>query len=224
MLMHIHKHKRTYAHMHVRKCAMRTTHLNDFACACPHRMSRKPFVHEMMEAGRTALGLACHNSDVDLFEDLIEKKGMSPNKVSASCIHYIICELYNISDAFIFKGHSDALCHCTIAETPQDLLLSLEQVDAFCEIPLHIAARSGNLEMVFICLTYDPDLNKENFEGCTPLCLALEQGHTEVAEYLIKVSTKLVWIISHQSLLVQQLCGSFRISLLVQPNLTKCRF
>lgn len=63
------------------------------------------------------------------------------------------------------------------------------QVDKFKELPLHIAASFGHVDMCGICVTYNMDVNHENFEGCTPLgCALVAHGHVDVAEYLLQVS------------------------------------
>jgi ankyrin repeat protein len=50
--------------------------------------------------------------------------------------------------------------------------------------PLHILARSGNAEGVAALLGGGADINARTEAGQTPFGLAVERGHTEVADLL----------------------------------------
>jgi len=63
-------------------------------------------------------------------------------------------------------------------EAPEDTKLN------FGEVPLHWAARNGNLRMVRMLMAHGADVNATDIEGRTPLRMALHAGHKEVAEFL----------------------------------------
>lgn len=50
--------------------------------------------------------------------------------------------------------------------------------------PLHIAAGSGNLELVQLVCQYDVDMNAVNVRGETPLLLAVQAGNVDVVRFL----------------------------------------
>lgn len=63
--------------------------------------------------------------------------------------------------------------------------INLETIDH--KKPIHIACKSGNLEIVSILLKTDPShLNVADENGCTPLIYAIKEKQVAVVEYLLK--------------------------------------
>ena len=51
--------------------------------------------------------------------------------------------------------------------------------------PLHIAAASGNLEIVKCLQSHNVDVDKARSDGATPLFIAAENGHSAVVDRLL---------------------------------------
>ena len=65
-----------------------------------------------------------------------------------------------------------------------DLIVDYGGSTEFAGFALHGAVQFGHLEMVEWLLDQEPDLNVENFQGKTPLDVALTLGHEEIAGLL----------------------------------------
>lgn len=88
--------------------------------------------------------------------------------------------------------------HYVSAMGNRDLLVELLDLGASVSAttghgmsPLHLAAQSGVLDSVTACLTAGADINAQTkFEQSTPLHLAIERQHKNVAFYLIDAGAK----------------------------------
>jgi hypothetical protein len=58
-------------------------------------------------------------------------------------------------------------------------------VDMLGRTPLHVAARSGNLALVKLLLTFNPDVGKQPKGYWSPLHRAVQDNHTEIARLLL---------------------------------------
>ena len=114
-----------------------------------------------------------------------------PNKSAAAPLYYAaLCGFHDVVEHLIIKSPQDinvnggyyvrplvvALAgkHFQMAE-----LLHHNGADPHCRTnemrtPLHSAAYYGDLEVVQKLIEYGADISAKDFEGCTPLCLALE--------------------------------------------------
>jgi hypothetical protein len=92
--------------------------------------------------------------------------------------------VYLADDIFyrVRVGEQRALSDCLTGHKEK-----LQTTNALDETPLHYAARHGDAELTnFLVTTFSPELDAKDKFANTPLLLAVANGHTDVAEHLIK--------------------------------------
>ncbi len=67
----------------------------------------------------------------------------------------------------------------------------IHEIDLNGDLPLHIAARTGNVAIVKILIEYDATIGRRNYDGLTPIGVARFNGHKDVVQ-LIQQYYKLV--------------------------------
>eukprot|EP00435_Cladocopium_sp_Y103_P020871 s963_g5.t1 len=55
------------------------------------------------------------------------------------------------------------------------------------ETPLHMAARSGNVQVAQLLVSYGAEVNALNLDDLTPLVLAAQEGKQELCSFLLDV-------------------------------------
>lgn len=68
-----------------------------------------------------------------------------------------------------------------------------DEIHDYCRTPLHVAAETGNVKAVrkLLALGAQPSVLLKDEEGCTPLELALDSSHADIAKILRDEADKL---------------------------------
>ena len=66
------------------------------------------------------------------------------------------------------------------------VLSDVNQISAFGDRPIHVAAVRGNIEELLLLYENGADINAKGEYGYTPLLHAVEQGHIDAVKWLIE--------------------------------------
>ena len=139
----------------------------------------------------TPLGAASHVGNRPIAIFLLEQGAPSTITTAAMLGYYDDVKSFLEEDAALANatGAHDIslLFHAAMSGDTRilDLIVSYGGRTDTAAHALHGAVAKGHLEMVNWLLRKNPDPNKANFQGKTPLAVANEMGHAEIAESLV---------------------------------------
>ncbi|XP_063076013.1 transient receptor potential cation channel subfamily A member 1a [Engraulis encrasicolus] len=130
------------------------------------------------ELGNTAVMIACSNDNHGALNTLFKHGAnfCSQNKLGHFPIHAAAFAGAKKSMQVILQ-RGEAMGHSIEAH--------INYVDKYCNSPLHLAVRGGNLEVIKLCMVYGAKINKQQCDKSTALHSACTQGATEAVKVML---------------------------------------
>ncbi|ELP89765.1 hypothetical protein EIN_424870 [Entamoeba invadens IP1] len=137
-----------------------------------HIISKKPeYLSLINSLGETPLFVAVSSLSV-LVQKIVDKVGVNTKTTEGNNILHYVCK---------YPVPRRLLVITSLIKTNAFLLEDKNNVG---ETPLHVAARSGDLELVLLLMKYGANKSVESLNGLTPASCALESGNSDIYEIL----------------------------------------
>ncbi|GCC25901.1 hypothetical protein chiPu_0004313 [Chiloscyllium punctatum] len=143
-------------------------------------------VNADQENGETAMHVAARHGNLKMIQALIEEGGdlTWQSKVGENPLHVAVrhCHLSVVEEI---------LSYLTNQRSHTEAVACVNQENKTHETPLHYCAHVGNADVLLEVLKYISSnriqqvINKQSQNGCSPLLLAAERGHTEMVKILL---------------------------------------